>query len=90
MSENKAVHRFSQGRIPEALIAECEQLSALVRTIASVVAGIVAALTEPDESKSPTEREEQGRAGVELGAYRFCRIKQKPQELTTMGSVAGQ
>ena len=69
VSADKPVHRFTQGRIPEALIPECEQLATLLRSIASVVSGIAAALTEPDESQSPHEREEQTRAGVELGVY---------------------
>lgn len=69
VSADKAVHRFTQGRIPEALIAECEQLASLIRAITSVVSSIAAALTEPDESQSPAEREEQSRAGVELGVY---------------------
>ncbi len=67
VSAEKAVHRFTQGQIPEALIPECEELATLIRAIASVVSSIAVALTEPDESKSPSEREEQTRAGVELG-----------------------
>lgn len=69
VSADKAVHRFTQGRIPEALIPECGQLVTLIRAITSVVSGIAAALVEPDESQSPSEREEQARAGVELGVY---------------------
>lgn len=69
VSAEKAVHRFPQGEIPEALIPECEELATLIRAIASVVSSIAAALTEPDESQSPSEREEQTRAGVELGVY---------------------
>ncbi|OGB01361.1 MAG: hypothetical protein A3E79_12075 [Burkholderiales bacterium RIFCSPHIGHO2_12_FULL_61_11] len=69
VSADKAVYRFTQGRIPDALIAECEQLASLIRAITSVVSSIAAALTEPDESQSPAEREEQSRAGVELGVY---------------------
>ncbi len=69
VSADKAVHRFTQGRIPETLIPECEQLATLIRAITSVVSGIAAALTEPDESLSPSEREEQSRAGIELGVY---------------------
>jgi ATP-dependent DNA helicase DinG len=69
VSADNAVHRFPQGRIPEALIPECAQLATLLRAIASVVGGIAAALMETDESQSPTEREEQSRAGVELGVY---------------------
>ena len=69
VSADQPVHRFSQGRIPEALVPECEQLATLIRAIGSQVASIAAALKEPDESKSPTEREEQTHAGVELGVY---------------------
>lgn len=69
VSADKAVHRFTQGRIPDALIPECEQLVSLLRAITSVVSGIAAALMEPDESQSPAEREAQSRAGVELGVY---------------------
>ena len=69
VSADKPIHRFTQGRIPEAFIPECEQLATLLRAITSVVSGIAAALTEPDESQSPQEREEQTRAGVELGVY---------------------
>lgn len=69
VSADKAVHRFPQGRIPESLIPECEQLATLLRAITSVISGIAAALMETDESQSPTEREEQSRAGVELGVY---------------------
>jgi ATP-dependent DNA helicase DinG len=66
---DKDVHRFAQGRIPEALIPECEQLATLLRAITSVVSSIASALTEPDESQSPAERDEQARAGVELGVF---------------------
>ncbi|WP_349282428.1 ATP-dependent DNA helicase DinG [Polaromonas hydrogenivorans] len=69
VSANQPVHRFAQGRIPEALVPECQALATLIRAIASVVSSIAAALKEPDESKSATEREEQSRAGVELGVY---------------------
>ena len=69
VSADKAVHRFSHGQIPEALIPECGQLATLMGAIASVVASIAAALMEPDESLSPAEREEQSRAGVEMGVH---------------------
>ncbi|MDM0116798.1 ATP-dependent DNA helicase DinG [Variovorax sp. J22R133] len=65
----KPVHRFVEGRIPEELVPECEQLGALVASIATVVENIANALKEPDESRSPTERDEQARVGVELGVY---------------------
>ena len=74
LSADKAVHRFSHGRIPEALIPECEQLATLLRAITSVVSSIAAALMEPDESRSSSEREEQSRAGVEMGVY-LSRLK---------------
>ena len=66
---DKPVHRFVQGRIPEELIAECEQLSTLLASIATVVASIASALKEPDESRSPAERDEHARVGVELGVH---------------------
>jgi len=66
---DKPVHRFAGGRIPEALVAECEQMVIVVHSISAVVARIAAALAETDESKSPAERDEQARAGVELGVY---------------------
>jgi len=69
VSAEKVAHRFTQGRIPEALIPECEQLASLLRAITSVVSSIAAALMETDESRSPAEREVQSRAGVELGVY---------------------
>ncbi|MEP6964489.1 MAG: helicase C-terminal domain-containing protein, partial [Polaromonas sp.] len=69
VSAEKTVHRFAHGQIPEALIPECEQLATLMRAMASVVASIAAALMEPDESLSQAEREEQARAGVEMGVY---------------------
>ena len=69
VSAEKNVHRFTHGQIPEALIPECEQLANLLRAVSTVVAGIVGALMEPDESQSPSEREEQSRAGVEMGIY---------------------
>jgi ATP-dependent DNA helicase DinG len=69
VSADKPVHRFAGGRIPEALIPECEQLSVVVGSIAAVVASVADALTATDESKSPAERDEQSRAGVELGVY---------------------
>ncbi|HMC14218.1 MAG TPA: ATP-dependent DNA helicase DinG [Albitalea sp.] len=69
VSADIPVHRFAQGRIPEALIPECEQLSTIIRSICGVVETIAAALMETDESKSPAERDEQTRAGVELGVY---------------------
>lgn len=69
VSADKAVHRFAQGRIPEDLIPECEQLATLLRAITSVVSSIASALTAPDESQSPAERDEQARAGVELGVF---------------------
>jgi len=66
---DKAVHRFPEGRIPDDLVTECEQLASLLRAVTDMVSRIAATLTEADESKSPTEREEQGRAGIELGVY---------------------
>ena len=69
VSPDKAVHRFAQGQIPEALIPECEQLATLLSAISKVVSGIAAALMESDESRSPQERDEHSRAGVELGVY---------------------
>src|SRR5205814_1739879 len=69
VSEDKPVHRFAHGRIPEALIPECEQLAGIVRSIGAGVASIADALMEPDESLSPAERDQQARAGVELGVY---------------------
>ncbi len=69
VSAEKAVYRFAHGQIPEALIPECEQLAKLIGAIASVVSSIAAALMEPDESLSQAEREEQARAGVEMGVY---------------------
>lgn len=69
VSADKRVHRFAQGRIPDALVAECEQLGMVIRSISGVVSSIAAALMEIDESKSPAERDEQTRAGVELGVY---------------------
>ncbi|MEJ8851844.1 hypothetical protein [Variovorax rhizosphaerae] len=69
VSVDKTVHRFREGRIPEALIPECEQLAALLGSVAAVVEAIANALKEPDESRSPAEREEQIRVGVELGAH---------------------
>ena len=69
VSADEPVYRFSQGQIPEALISECEQLITLIRLIESVVLVVADALLEPDESRSPADREEQTRAGVELGVY---------------------
>jgi ATP-dependent DNA helicase DinG len=69
VSAEHPVHRFTQGQIPAALIPECAQLATHIRAIASVVSSIAVALTEPDESQAPDEREEQTRAGVELGVY---------------------
>ncbi len=69
ISADKPVHRFTHGRIPDALISECAQLVAIIGSIAAVVAGIAGALVETDESKSPAERDEQTRAGVALGIY---------------------
>ena len=69
VSADKPVHRFEQGQISEDLAGECAQLASSLRSLSAVVAGIAAALMENDESKSPAEREEQSRAGVELGVY---------------------
>ena len=66
---DKAVHRFAQGQIPEDVAAQCAELATRLRAVALQVAGIAAALKEPDESKSPGQRDEQSRAGVELGVY---------------------
>jgi len=66
---DKPVHRFVQGRIPEDLIPECERLSTLLASVAKVVTSIATALKEPDESRSPAERDEATRVGVELGVY---------------------
>ncbi len=69
VTADKAVHRFAQGRIPEALGPECEQLALVVRSASDVVAGVASALMATDESQSPAERDERTRAGVELGVY---------------------
>lgn len=42
-------------------------MGTLLGSVATVVASIASALKEPDESRSPTERDEQTRIGVELG-----------------------
>jgi len=44
-------------------------LATLLSAISKVVSGIAAALMESDESRSPQERDEHSRAGVELGVY---------------------
>ena len=67
VSEDKPVHRFVQGVIDDALLPECERLVATTRSILSVVESVAAALMQTDESKSPEDREEQVRAGVEMG-----------------------
>ena len=69
VSADQPTHRFAHGRIPEALVAECEQLASQVRAVHGVVTSVANALMAPDESRSPTERDEQTRAGVELGVY---------------------
>ena len=69
VSAGKPVHRFVQGRIPEDLIPECEQLDTLLGSVGTVVASIATALKEPDESRSAAERDEHARVGVELGVY---------------------
>ena len=66
---DKTVHRFAQGRIPEALVPECEALAGSLNRVVDVVAGISAALTATDESKSSADKDEATRAGVELGVY---------------------
>lgn len=67
VTADKPVHRFAEGLVPETLIPECERLVATTRSILSVVASVAEALTQPDESKSPEDRDEQMRAGVEMG-----------------------
>lgn len=67
VSADKPVHRFVQGRVPEDLIPECEQLGTLLGSVAAVVASIATALKDSDESRSPAERDEHTRVGVELG-----------------------
>lgn len=69
VSAEQAVHRFAAGQIPDVLIPECQELATLLRAIRKVVSSIASALTTPDESLSPSEREEQSRSGVELGVY---------------------
>lgn len=64
---DKPVHRFAQGTIPADLVPECQQLGARVGEVSAVVGAVAAALSEPDESLSPDERDEHARAGVELG-----------------------
>lgn len=69
VSADKPSHRFSQGRIPDDLVPECEQLAAVLKAITAVVTTVADALMDSDESLSPAERNEQSRAGVELGVY---------------------
>ena len=69
VSAEHTVHRIAHGQVPAPLVPECEQLGTLMRAMASVVATIAAALMEPDESLSPSDREERSRAGVEMGVY---------------------
>ena len=69
VSPDKPVHRFPQGQIPPALVAECEQLASIIGSISAEVATVASALMQTDESKSPKERDERVRAGVELGVY---------------------
>ena len=70
VSADLPVHRFSEGRIPEDLVPECEQLVKLLRAIGSQVTSIAAALKEPDDVKLPTQRKAQSHAGVELRQLR--------------------
>ena len=69
VSADKPVHRFAQGRVPDDLVAGCDQLAGHLRAVGEMVTRIAAALTQIDESLSPAEREAQGRAGIELGVY---------------------
>lgn len=69
VSADKAVHRFPQGRVPDDLVTACVELASLLRPVTETVARIAATLTEANEIQSPSEREEQRRAGVELGVY---------------------
>jgi ATP-dependent DNA helicase DinG len=69
VSADKPVHRFARGCIPETLISQCTQLALTIRAVTTVVASVSAALMTSDESRSPPERDEQIRAGVELGVY---------------------
>ena len=85
VSTDKTVHRFAQGQIPEALIPECEQLATLLNAIIKVVASIAAALMESDESRSPQERDEHSRAGVELGVY-LSRLQTLAQLFSAWGT----
>ena len=71
---DKPVHRFGHGQIPQDLAGECAQLVKIIQSISSVVGAVASALMQSDESKSPKEREEQGRVGVELGVY-LARLK---------------
>ena len=69
VSAEKDVHRFTQGEIPQDLIPECEELANLLGSVNRTVERIAEALMEQDESLSVSERDEQTRAGVELGVY---------------------
>ncbi|MEY2953311.1 MAG: hypothetical protein RLZZ401_1398 [Pseudomonadota bacterium] len=69
VSADKPLHRFAHGRIPDTLVPLCGQLCRPLRHLAHVVDSIVSGLSEPDESLSPTERDERARASVELGVY---------------------
>lgn len=68
-SAEKPNYRFPQGAIPEDLIPHCTQLALITNSICKVVAGITEELSKKDEEISPTAREENSRASVEMGTY---------------------
>lgn len=70
VSDAKPTHRFVSGKVPEPLVQELEQWGSALRSVVRVTASVAAALTEAeDQSLSPTQRDDQSRAGLELGVY---------------------
>lgn len=69
LDSSNPVFRFVLGHIPEQLVAESNQIVSIIASIMKVVKNISASLAEKDDSKSPSAREEQARAYVEMNVY---------------------
>ena len=70
VSDAKNTHRFPAGKVPEPIILECQQLGLALRAVIRVTSSVAAALAESgEEAMSLKPREEDARAGVELGVY---------------------
>lgn len=82
-------HRFAHGAIEDEVRAECEQLARLLTSAIETLAQLHSQLSQSDESMSPKEKDERGRAASSLGPHlqRMTTLRQLFQSWAAQDAV---